>query len=80
MVKRKVTAEGETAAVIKGLAEIAARDEAARREIGPLLEEYAHTCREVKRLEWCSPWRLVFLALGLLLALVALAEIVGGGL
>lgn len=78
MGKRRDTTE-DAAAVIRGLAEIAARDEAARREIGTLLEEYTHTCREVKRLEWCSPWRLVFLALGLL-TLVALVEIVGGGL
>lgn len=78
MGKRRVTTE-DTAAVIRGLAEIAARDEAARREIVPLLEECARTGREAKRLEWYSPWRLVFLALGLLL-LVALVEIVGGGL
>lgn len=80
MSKRRGTAEDEeTAAVIRGLLEVAARDEAARREIVPLLEEYAHTGREVKRLEWYSPWRLVFLGL-LVLALVALVEIVGGGL
>ncbi len=80
MSKRRGTAEDEeTAAVIRGLLEVAARDEAARHEIVPLLEEYANTRREVRRLEWYSPWRLVFLAL-LLVALVALVEIVIGAL
>lgn len=78
MGKQSGTAEDEeTAAVVRELFAIAARDKDARREIVPLLEEYAHTCREVKRLEWYSPWRLVFLGLGLL-ALVALVEIVIG--
>lgn len=80
MSKRNRAAEDEeTAAVIRGLLEVAARDEAARREIVTLLEEYARADRELKRLEWYSPWRLVFLGL-LVLALVALVEIVIGAL
>lgn len=79
MSKRRSAEDEETAAVVRALLDVAARDEAARREIVPLLEEYARTCREVKRLEWYSPWRLIFLALGLLV-LVALVEIVVGAL
>lgn len=79
MSKRKSAEDEETAAVVRALLDVAARDEAAGREIGPFLEEYARADRELKRLEWYSPWRLVFLGL-LVLVLVALVEIVAGAL
>lgn len=72
---RTAAQDAETAAVVKDIIEAAERDEAFRREIAPLLEEYALTCREERRLEWYSPWRILFLALGLLFLVALVASV-----